>query len=257
MHQFVKIFWAVIMVSLLAFGISGCGGTNPHPPGSYERAMLFVEEENFAEAVTALETYIRHNPTDSLAAEAQYTKAMLYMDMGEYPLAGVEFQILRKDFPTSLRVEDAFFMEGVAYLRQVGRVQRDVTGAREARMQFQKFILEYPESSRRPEAMDYLESISDLMILKRLGQVQVYRQLGRYQAAALGLDDILAAESGSSLLDRVLWERSQTALKLEDNATARSCWTRLVTEFPDSQWRDKAASGLAKFPATAAPAQEE
>lgn len=257
MHQFLKNSWALILVGLLILGMAGCGGSNPYPPGSYERAMLFVEEDNSTEAVTALETFIRHNPTDSLAAEAQYTKAMIYMDMREYPLAGVEFQILRKDYPTSPLVEDAYFMEGVAYLRQVGRVQRDVTGARQARIQFQKFVLDYPESTRRAEAMDYLESISDLLVRKRLGQVQVFRQLGRHKAAGLALDDILEKESGSSLLDKVLWERSQTALKLDDTETARACWTRLVTEFPNSDWRQQSADRLEKSPETTAPTKDE
>ena len=122
--------------------LAGCGARNPHPVGSYERGVFYADQGKDVEAVAALDSYIRSNPTDSLAAEAQYLKGLTYMEMGEYPLAGVEFQILRKDYPTSSRVEEALFQEGVAYLNQVGRVERDITGAYEARLQFLKFSQE-------------------------------------------------------------------------------------------------------------------
>ena len=152
------------MLSVMA----GCGASNPHPVGSYERGVFFAEQGKDVEAVAALESYIRKNPADSLTAEAQYLKGMTYMEMGEYPLASVEFQILRKDYPTSVRVEDALFQEGVAYLEQVGRIERDITGAYEARLHFLKFSQEYPNSPRMPEVVAYMAEISDLMVHKRM-----------------------------------------------------------------------------------------
>ena len=125
------------------------------------------------EAVAALESFIRHNPTDSLAAEAQYLKAMTYMDMKEYPLAAVEFQILRKDYPTSHRVEDAYFQEGVAYLEQVGRIERDITGAYEARLHFLKFSQRVSRlRATCPRSSTYMQEISDLMVAQASGAGQ-------------------------------------------------------------------------------------
>ena len=219
---------------LLAAGLGGCGASNPFPLGSYQRGMFFVEQEMYPEAVSALDNFIRHNPTDSLAVEAQYHKAMTYMDMEEYPLAAVEMQILRKDYPTSDRVEEAYFQEGVAYLRQVGRLERDITGAYEARLQFLNFLREYPNSRFIPQVREYMQEISDMMVEKRLQQVKVYRQLGRYEAVAVTLDDVLREEAGSRLLDRVLMTRAEAALKLADPDTARTLLERLLTEFPDS-----------------------
>ena len=53
------------MLSVMA----GCGASNPHPVGSYERGVFFAEQGKDIEAVAALESYIRKNPTDSLTAE--------------------------------------------------------------------------------------------------------------------------------------------------------------------------------------------
>ncbi|RKZ19555.1 hypothetical protein DRQ50_01805 [bacterium] len=224
--------------------LAGCGLHNPYPVGSFERGAYYAEHGNNLEAIPALESFVRHNPTDSLAPEAQYLKGMTYMATAEFPLAAVEFQILRKDYPVSDRVEDALFMEGEAYLSQVGHVSRDMTGAHQARLHFVRFMEEYPSSSHLPAVEERLQEISDMMVRKRLGQVKVYRQLGRHQAAALALDDILRFEAGSNLIDDVIWERARTAGKLEDEATAGDMYQRLINEYPDSRHTESARKAL-------------
>lgn len=223
---------------------AGCGVHNPHPTGTFDRAAYYAEHGNNLEAIQALESFVRHNPTDSLAAEAQYIKGNTYMEMAEFPLAAVEFQILRKDYPVSVRVEDAYFMEGEAYLAQVGHVSRDLTGARQARLHFVRFLETYPESKHMPEVQERLKEISDMMVLKRLGQVKVYRQLGRHQAVAMSLDDIMRYEAGSQYIEDVIWERARTARKLDDEATEGAMYRRLMDEFPDGRYTNKARKAL-------------
>ncbi|MBK8166048.1 MAG: outer membrane protein assembly factor BamD [bacterium] len=230
-------------LSLVLVAAAGCGGGNPHPAGTLDRADFFAGKGKQLEAVAAYESFVRHNPTDSLAAEAQFRKAMIYMDLEEYPLAAVEFQILRKDFPTSDRVEESLFQEGLAYRRQVTDIARDTSGAIEARKHFERFRTQYPASPRLPDVTAELAGISDLVVRKRLDQVKVFRQLGRWQAVATVLDRLLAEEPGSSLVPRVLWERAAAAEKLGDREAAAAFHGRLAAEYPgDSRAREAAAA---------------
>ena len=238
---------AALAATFLLLQMGGCAGGNPYPPGSFERGQHFVEKENYFEAVEALESFVRHNPTDSLAAEAQFLKAVTTMKMDEFPLAAVEFQILRKDYPTSDRVEEAFFREGIAYFRQVGRVERDITGALEARRHFQDFLVRYPQTSFRPEAEEFLLDISDLVIKKRLRQCKVYRQLRRPQAVVLALELVMEQEAGSRLMDQVLYELARISERLDDDEKASAMYRRLVTEYPESSLAEKAESALEKI----------
>lgn len=240
-------FWLVMMTMLAVLAVAGCGASNPFPTGSFERGEFFVEHEKYPEAVAALESFVRHNPTDSLASEAQYLKGLSYMDMEEYPLAIVEFQILAKDFPTSDRVEDASFQQGIAYYRQVGKVQRDVTGAHEARLHFLRFSQTYPQSEHMDEVISCMQDISDLMVQKRLEQAKVFRQLKRYQAVVVTLGDVLENESNSRILDEVLWERGRAAEKVDDPDLAIEMYQRLIRDFPDSYFRNKANKALRKI----------
>jgi len=245
--QVLVVAWVGAVV-LTCFGLmlAGCGATNPHPVGSFERGVFYADQGKNPEAVAALESYIRNNPTDSLSAQAQYLKGMTYISMEEYPLAAVEFQILRKDYPTSPLAEDALFQEGVSYLKQVGRIQRDITGAYEARLHFLKFSQEYPASAHMPVVTAYMEQISDLMVEKRLEQIKVYKQLHRYEAVALTMDDVLLEEAGSSLIPEVLWERALAALKLDDPDSAARSYERLISEYPDSPYTGRARRALQK-----------
>ena len=239
--------WLAAAWLALACGSLGCTAKNPYPVGSYERGVFFADQGKDLAAVGAFETYVRQNPTEDLAAEAQYRKAMTYMEMEEYPLAAVEFQIMRKDYPTSPLVEDALFEEGKAYLLQVGRVERDVTGALEARLHFLKFSQEYPNSAHITEVVEYMREISDLMVRKRLEQIKVYDQLKRYPAIAIVLDETMRDEAGSTLMPQVMWERGQVAERLDDPDTAARMYEDLVNRYPTSDFRDRAAAALRRL----------
>ncbi len=245
-HRLIRLVSLWLLAGLAAglAVLAGCGTGNPYPPGSYERAVFFADKGKNLEAVSSFESFVRRNPTDSLASEAQFRKAMTYMKMKEYPLAAVEFQILRKDYPTSSRVEEALYQEGMAYLKQVGRVERDISGAYQARTHFQNLLQQYPDTSFRPQVEQALVEISDLIVAKRLKEINVYRQLGRYQAVATTLDNLLAEEQESSLLDKVLWERAQVAFRLGEQEQGRGFLQQLVQRYPDSPLADKARGRL-------------
>jgi len=245
---------AWLLALLLAALAAGCSSSNPYALGSYERGIHWLEQQEYQEAADAFEVFVRQNPTDSLAARAQYQKALAYMEIGEYPLAAVELQILAQDYPTSELVEAARFREGECYYLQVGRIERDVTPAYEARLHWLDFARDYPTSQYIPQVREYMQEIADLLVRKRLRAVQVYRQLGRWDAVALALDRILEEEPTSRLIDGVLLERAKVAERLDDPATARAMYQRLLDQHPDSERSGEARERLAQLPPAADPA---
>lgn len=240
--------WLLAMAWCLAMtGGPGCGASNPFPLGTYERAVYWQEQGHYQDAAEAFEIFVRQNPTDSLAAQAQYEKAISYMQIQEYPLAAVEFEILTQDYPISPLVEAARFHQGECYYFQVGRIERDVTPAYEARLHWLDFARQYPDSEFMPQVRAYMQEITDLLVEKRLRAVKVYRQLGRWQAVAIGLDRVLEEEPTSTLIDEVLYRRGQAAEKLDDSARAEQVYRQIIDQFPDSGYREKAQKALRKL----------
>lgn len=231
------------LVAVMAGG--GCSLKNPHDIGSLERARFWNEHEHYQEAADAYEVFVRQNPTHELAPQAQFEKALAYMQIKEYPLAAVELQILAQDHPTSPLVEDASFRQGECYYFQVGRLERDVTPAYEARLHWLEFARQYPTSRYMPEVRRYMQEIADLMVRKQMRAVEIYTHLRRPDAAALVLDRILEEEPAATILDEVLLKRAQVARRLDDPDAAAAAYQRLLAEFPESSLRAQATAGLA------------
>jgi outer membrane assembly lipoprotein YfiO len=237
-----------LLLALACAGLAACGAKNPYAAGTFERGEFYHERGKHHEAVAALETFVRQNPTDSLAAQAQFLKAMSYMELKEYPLAAVELKILRQDFPTSPLVEDAYFQEGVAYFEQVGRLERDISGAYDARRHFLRFLQAYPNTRFRPQVEDILRDISDLVVRKKLNAARVYRARGRREAVLVVMDTILAEEADSRLLDRVLLERWRAARRVGDEEKAAESLRRLLADYPDSPFAEAARQEADRVP---------
>jgi outer membrane assembly lipoprotein YfiO len=246
---------AVVIILAVAGALAaGCGNKNPYAAGSFQRAACYAEHEDYQLAADAFGVFVRQNPADSLAAEGQYRKALAYLELHEYPLAVVELQILQKDYPNSPLVEEAMFREGEAYLAQVGRLERDVSGAYSAREHFLKFVRRYPNYAQMSAVRARLTEISDLLVRKRLQAAHVYEQLGRWEAVALTLDHVIDEEPDSALLDQVLLRRAEVAQRLFDLSTARTMYDRLLTAYPNSDLAGRARTGLAALGPAAAPA---
>lgn len=245
-HRFRPLF-ALAAASLTAL-LLGCGYSNPYPAGSYERALAFRTHDKPRLAAEAYAAFLRRSPTDSLAARAQLDKARCYLETKEYPLASVELQILRQEYPTSDNLEEAMFLEAKSHLMQVGRIERDVTPARDARVLFQSFLKTYPDSKYAAEAQADLVKISDMLVRKELRVADLYGRLHKPDAVAITLDRLITQETDSSLRDGVMLRRARVALRADDDARARDVLGQLLKEYPDSRYaRDarKLLDGLA------------
>jgi len=230
-----------------ALSVVGCGVSNPHPTGSYERAATYREAGRHQEAADAYGLFLRRSPTDSLAAQAQFDKARSYMELKEYPMAVVELQILRQEYPTSELVQEAMFQECEAKFLQVGRVERDMTSGFEARDSYLDFLRTYPMSPWRPAVESRLVEISDFVVNKQLKVVDLYRRMKKHESAAIVLDRLIESERKSTQRDKLLWERAATADKLEDDSGATKHLERLIAEHPESSYADEAQKRLERL----------
>ena len=233
-----------------AFAFVGCGTSTPHPAGTYERALVFRDAGRHQEAADAFGLFLRRSPTDSLADRAQFEKAMSYKELKEYPMAVVELQILRQEYPTSDLVQEALFEECEAKFLQVGRVERDITAGFEARDGYLDFLRTYPMSPWRAAVEARLVEIADMVVAKQLKVVDLYRRMKKHESAAIVLDRLIESERKSTRRDELLWERASTAKKLGDADGAVEFLERLIAEHPESSYAGRAEKRIGRLRST-------
>jgi outer membrane protein assembly factor BamD len=243
----------LVSLVLVVLSASGCGGSGADPPaGSFERGQARYEDENWYEAVDDLRLFIRRAPTDPRAPEAQYMIGMARYRDEDYPVAAVEFEILRNDYPTSELADDAWYMQGMCYVEQVPRVDLDQTPTRQAVEHFVRYLREYPAGKHRTEVEDELNKLNRHLDQKEYDSARLYRDLGRWQAAAVTIDTMLDMRPNSELRPEMLLLSGEVHVKRIEWPEAREVYRQFLDDYPDHESASEARRGLERIDGKAA-----
>jgi len=233
--------------------VAGCGGSGDgHPAGSFERGQARYEDESWYEAVEDLRLFIRRAPTDPRAAEAQYMIGMARYKDEDYPVAAVEFEILRNDYPTSEIADDAWYMQGMCYVEQVPGTDLDQTPTRQAVQHFVRYLREYPAGKHRTEVEGELKKLNRHLDRKELDAARLYRNMGRWQAAAVTIDTMLETRPNSELRPEMLLLAGEVHTKRVAWSEAREAYRQFLRDYPEHERASEARRGLERIDGKAA-----
>jgi len=217
---------------VLLFLASGCSHPGSGlPNGSFERGKAEYEGERYYDAIESLKLFVRRSPTDARVDEAQYMIGMARFDNEEYPVAAVEFEILRTDYPNSDLVEDAWLMEGLCYVEQVPSIHLEQSITRRALEHYQRFLREMPASDRRGEAQEKIDELQLHLDRKTMAGIRLYDRLGRDRAALVSVDAMLDERRDSALRADALLLAGDLHEELDELPEARARWQQVVDEF--------------------------
>jgi len=241
-------------ILLLAFlFLAGCSGAySGMPSGSFERGEAKFEDESWYDAVEDLRLFIRRSPTDPRAPQAQYMIATSRYKDEDYPVAAVEFEILRNDYPTSDLVDDAWFMQGMCYVQQVPKIELDQTPTRQAVQHFVRYLRENPGGKHREEAEKELDKLNLHLDQKSMAAAQLYRRLRRWRAAAVTADAFLELRPDSELRPEMLLLAGEAHTQTVQWDRARAVYESFLQEYPDHDGVKDARKGLEKIDGAAA-----
>lgn len=187
----------MVGVVLAAFAVS-CGG--PYKPKRIELpdrklalADRLFEKGDYDKAAVEYKDFLATFAGDERSDYAQFRLAEGYRLDGQYALAAVEYRILVSDYGYSEYVDDAFFLEAVCAFRQADRSERDQTKSHEALNRINRFLQIFPSSPRREEAQQLLLEIHGKLGKKDFLNAKLYYSMGRYEAALIYFDKVIAS----------------------------------------------------------------
>ena len=128
------------------------GATSTQSGGDeYDKAMTYLNQKKFENAVDALENFINSNPNDPRAVDAQYWLGIAHTGLKEYSAAIDIHRRFANDYPKHPKAPDA--LRNMAQC-QLALDQRDV-----AKATLQRLVKLYPNSDAAKRAKELLTKL--------------------------------------------------------------------------------------------------
>jgi len=254
-HQTVR-RGVLLCVLLIA---AGCGGTREVTPASipnpdrylYDRGLAALKEKKWIDAREHFRQVVDNYPQSPLRPDAKLGIGDTYLgerSTESLVLADNEYREFLTFYPTNLRADYAQFKLAMSFFEQMRGPDRDQTATREALAEFDTFFARYPDSPLAAEAKQKGREARDRLSDNNFGVGVLYFRLGVYGGALSRFQEILKDDPGYSHRDGVYYYLAELFLradnKAENKAQAIPYYQRLVTEFVESEYLEKAKKRL-------------
>jgi outer membrane protein assembly factor BamD len=153
-------------------------------------------------------------------------------------------------FPTDPLADDASLKVAEAEMRQMGLSDRDISHARKAEQRLKVLLQQYPKSPLRPIVEDHLHEVQENLAMHNLQIARFYYDVkystgkGGLKGAQSRLKEIADKYPCFSYGDEVFYRLASTYQAEEEPDEAARYYQKLVSEFPDSEYLEKAREQL-------------
>jgi outer membrane protein assembly factor BamD len=226
--------------------VAACAGTKQEAARSdqelYQTAEEDLQKKKFDDARQSLQKLINQFPESELVAEARLKSARALYNQDRFEEARAEYQRFLELFPEHERVDEARYFTGMAYFRQMERVDRDQSFARQALTQFQTIGKTMPDSQYAEDALGKVAICRRRLADKEMYVGEFYFKRAQYSAAVNRFNTVLVEYPGIGLDDEALYLKAEALWQLEQREAAAEAFGRIVRDFPESS-RAPAAAG--------------
>jgi outer membrane protein assembly factor BamD len=185
----------LLVLALFVSAVFGCAGGMPKVPDSPEgiltRAESYYQKSKWFQAQELYKAFLSRYPGHDRSDYAQFMLAESYYNNGEYPLAGVEYQILMNNYGYSEYVDDALFKLGLCNYHEAPKFQRDQQKSRDALSKFNQFVQTFPNSPLIPEVENYIKLIQEKLAKKTFETGHFYFRRKKWTAALIYFDKVV------------------------------------------------------------------
>ena len=153
-------------------------------------------------------------------------------------------------FPTDPLADDASLKVAEAEMRQMGLSDRDISHARKAEQRLKVLLQQYPQSPLRATVEARLQEVQENLAMHNLQIARFYYDVkystgkGGLKGSQSRLKEIVDKYPCFSFNDEVFYRLATTYQAEEEPDEAARYYQKLVQEYPDSEFLDKAKEQL-------------
>jgi outer membrane protein assembly factor BamD len=245
-------------MGLMILALAACGGFNLFsapkikeeeiiPPDQlYSEALVQMDNQRFAGAVTTLEKLERQHPYSD-----QAERAKLMIVYGNFRLGKFDETILAADrflaiYPDSKEVAYVLYLKGTSYFNQIKDITRDQQISRDAIDTYTLVINNYPESEYAADAREKMGIAFDQLAGKEMSVGRYYLGNGQYAAAINRFRVVVENYQTSTHIEEALYRLTEANLSLGLINEAQTAAAVLGHNYPSSTWYQSAYALLQK-----------
>jgi len=253
----------IIAIAALALLLGACGHGNSAPRSVrpnvdpeltrmtkeqlYDKGEEWFGKKKYVKARTYYTFAYESYPNDPIGRRSLLRIADTYYAMGD-AVNLVEAQYKYRDFinryPGSDRADYAMLQIAMISYKQMERPDRDQAKTKEAVEKFNDMIKAYPNSALRGEADKHLQDALDRLARHEEIVARFYMKRGDYNAAIQRLNFLVDNYPNYKERDAVFYDLGTALAGMGRKAEARLYYERVISEFPKSEYADKARKRL-------------
>ena len=239
-------FVAVAIVATSCDGVQQALKTND-PQYAYEQALKYYDEGKWRQAsdlFTACEHIYQRSPRgDSLSFYNAHCKFKEH----NWDEAATMLDEFRHKYGRSPFIEDAEGMYALCHYYMSPEPQRDQSVTTEAIIAITEFISRYPNSDKRPEFEEMLETLTERLMEKSYLNAYTYFKIGRYKSAIVAFKNSLKQYPNTPRKEDIMYYTTVAAYRLAENSVVAKQVDRylamldsyysFISEYPDAKRR--------------------
>lgn len=222
---------------------------------AYERALLNFRRGDCLNAEPTFREIRREFPYSRFAALSELRIGDCQFKNEAYPEAIQTYRQFVRIRPSHREIPYARFRIAEAYYNQIPGGwfmtppphERDQTAARDALIQLRRFVVDYPDDQRVPDANALMEKCMALLAAHEFYVARFYLQRDAYRGVISRLKGLLAAYPGSGVESKALLLLGEVYLETEEVEAARQALTEVVQRFPGTDEAKRAQSLLKRI----------
>jgi len=213
----------------------------------YDKGEEWFGKKKYVKARTYYTFAYESYPNDPIGRRSLLRIADTYYALGD-AVDLVEAQYKYRDFinryPGSDRADYAMLQIAMISYKQMERPDRDQAKTKEAVEKFNDMIKAYPNSALRGEADKHLQDALDRLARHEEIVARFYMKRGDYNAAIQRLNFLVDNYPNYKERDAVFYDLGTALAGMGRKAEARLYYERVISEFPKSEYADKARKRL-------------
>ena len=167
----------------------------------YQVAMTTGKKAKFRSSLKLMEQIVPLYRGKPQAEKLSYIYANTFYNLGDYLVAGYQFERFESTYPKSDSVEVAAYKSAKSYYELSPRFSLDQKDTRKGLEKLQAFVNKYPNSSYRIEANDLVTELRDKLEKKDIETAHQYfnigGQIGSFKPAVDAYENFISDHPGS------------------------------------------------------------